>query len=795
MFNYQSLTKPTSSGIYLKVPARSRKQDFALYKITDEPQTNLDVVDKNFDFRYLTLQKNSLTLILIPFENEIRSDQFENLEFEFLNDNFSKYMYGHSYRDRSSNIVPFELHHPKSDYVNAMKFVQDQQMYFDTEKIKEALAEYVKTEEFKDISIDPLKTRTFLHSLANDVYNSIYTQTDLDLILGILRPHIKKIGKEYKTAYSEIDQSSELRARTKPFGQYLKLYRTNHGQAKNIAQQMLSMMASDFEPNPKLDLSIAADLISQIYPPALIEGGGHDRDNVVIFNPLEGIWIHNEDLFYSLLTAIRPYSKQNELTTMIATFAAQARNKDSFIKPYNQSRYLPFKNIVLDVKTKLTYPLDHDLVKKLHFIERTQINLKYDPEVIAAPEFPGKLNNRNKNGNFTWDPWTFFMAYADNDPKKLNFFMFCLSLGLFSGHNFGVHVNIKGESRWGKTIISEVFKGLFPGKVFTKAFSTLNEQFGFTSYDPATSVIWIDECNSDAAPLNNEYGIQVYDSLANNQAHLQVKSKGDLQLNNPPQMFIDGTSFVKAKDMDTGPAGRTLVYKLPMEDDSKNSITELIHQAYAKDIIELLQDEAVLQFLVNMMIEAYRTCLKLTSDNYDRLWSLKLNLGGHSSDTTLLPEFARDWRQEMAKTQGGDIQEWFEYDFMPYFSTDPNTPTKMHNALAYLFYANDYKTKYSRQDPHNQFMLAERNFSNQFKNLLKENGWERSEVREANGRKTRQSNKYLSKLNFAEQAYKDDGHQIPIEFTKENIDSDRPLSSYPLGMKVTGWYKIIKIKQ
>lgn len=790
MFDYQSLLN-VQNGVYQKVPARSRKQDFVMYKITNDPVENLNEVAKTFNYQYLAVQKSGVTALLIPFETAIKSDQLEDIDFDFLNQDFERYAYGHSYRDRSATPTPFTLYNGTATQVNALKFTEDQNLYFDQDKIKEALEAYVQTSDFKTIIADQLELRNFLHTIANDVYKQIYDQGMLDMILSVLKPFIPNLSREYKTAYQEVSISSELRAKTKPFGQYLKLYQTNRGQSKNISQQMLSMMASDFEPNPKLDLSLAADLIAQVYPPALLESNGRDRDNVVIFNPLSGAWVHDADIFLSLLVALRPYSDDRAATTMVATFAAQARNKNNFIKAYEQSRYLIFKNTVLDVKTMLTHNLDEDEVKELHFTERHLIGINYDPEVIDAPEFPG----RRRSDGGTWDPYTFLMAYANNDIEKFKYLMFGLSLGLFAGHNFGVHFDIKGESRWGKTTLSEIYKALFQGQVFEILFSKLNEQFGFTSFKDNTSIVWIRECNTEAAPLNNDYGVPVYDSFADNQTSIQVKSKGDLQIQNPPQVYIDGTSYVKAKDMDTGPAGRTFVYKLPMDDDADVDMTALVNQAYANDIVGLLHDESVLQFLVNLMINAYRETLSLDDDNRDRLWSLKLNFGGKSSDTQLLPSFAQSWRKEMTQTQGGDIQEWFEYDFSPYFSTDPDNPTIMHAQLAYLFYATDYQSKYSRQDPHNQFLLGSHSFEHQFNNLLKEAGWEKSDIYEPSGRKARKSIKYLSKTNFDEQAYKDDGHQIPMEFTTENINSDHPEPTYPLGRKTTGWYMIKQTEQ
>lgn len=778
----------TSAPIYIKVPAKSRLQEFVLYEITNNIQNELKNIEQ-LPYIYLTLNHNK-TLVLFPFSHEIKSSQLDNVDFDFINENYKLYSYGHSYRSRSSN-VKFEIHDTNRDLLDPTDFIIDDDPHFDISKIKQGLKNHINSTEFTDMLNDPLATRQFFQSLANDAYKQIYTQSDIDTIIDLLKNNIPNAKDEYQTAYQDVIASASLRSKAQPFGQYLKLYQTDKNKHKNnnIAQQMLSMLDKNFEPNPKLELALAADLIAQIYPPHLINQDGKDKDNVVIFNPIEGVWTHNNDIFYALLTAIRPYSKETECATMIATFAAQARNKDNFINPYNRSQHLLFKNCALDIKDMKVYSLDDNFVKDLNFTERCQLNLNYDPEVTEPPEFPGKRSHDNG----PWDPYNFFMAYADNDPEKLNFLMFGLSLGLFGGHNFGVHFSMKGESRWGKTTLNEIFKALYPNKVVDELYSKLNGQFGLTNFNAQTSVVWFRECNVEADPLNNAYGVPVYDGFADNNMSIQIKQTKDLQIQNPPQVFVDGTSYVKADDMDTGPAGRTFVFKFPMEGSSNHDINELIKQAYGSPIKDLLQNETVLQFLVNLMIQSYKTCLNFKAGEENRLWSLKLNLGGKSGDNKLLPSFAQEWRKEMTQAQG-DIQDWFEYEFLPYLSTDPKNPTKMHNALAYGFYVNSYKNKYSRQDPLNRSILTLNSFGNQLMKLLKQANFEQTAVIDQRGRKTRRSYKYLEKTNFDITRYTADDNLIPKEFTKENIDSDHKENSFPLATRTSGWYNLTKIK-
>ena len=788
MSEYKDLTNPQNDEIYLRVPARSRQQSFALFEITDNRQLELDAFKQEFEFQYLWFDSPNKTLIYIPFSQSIKSKQFDELDFDFKTDNFRLYIYGESIRSRVKNNY-FKIENATKEKVNPLNYSIDDNPHFDINKIKQGLTNHINTKEFKTMLKDKLETRKFLHSLANDSYNQIYTQNDIDVILDELSNHIKDVKKEYATAYNDINKNSALRSKTKPFGEYLKLYKTTDKSIKNIAQQMLSVMNPDFEPNPKLALPIACDLIAQTYPPALIKQNGKDRDNVVIFNPITGVWTHDEDIFYSLLTAIKPYSNDSDLKTMIATFGAKARNKNNFIKPYSASRHLLFTNCALDIKYMKMHELNENEVKDLHFTDRCKINLKYNPNVIESPVIP----NQRSFDNGDWDPYSFFSAYADNDRQKLNFLMFGLSLGLFGGHNFGVHFSMRGESRWGKSTLNEIFKALYPNRVVDMLYSKLNEQFGLTNYKPDTSIVWFRECNVEAPPLNNDYGVPVYDSFADNNMMIQIKRGLDLNVENPPQVFVDGTSYVKADDMDTGPAGRTFVFKFPMEGSSTYPVQQLTQQAYAKSIVAMLHDETVLQFLVNLMIASYTSCLKLDDENKDRLWNLKLNLGGKSPDNKLLPDFAREWRKEMTQTQG-DIQDWFEYEFSPYFSLDPEHPTEMHDALAYGFYVHSYQTKFARQDPKNRSLLTQNSFSSQFTKLLKQHNWEKINLVDNQGKPVRKSRKYLYKTNFDVDSYKNDDYQIPREFTDENLDAENQISPYPLGKRTTGWYTLQKVE-
>lgn len=793
--DFTTLTKPQS---YFRVPAKSRNQDFVAYRITDNINNEFEAFQSTFKYQYYALDERQLSgnypkdiIIVIPFRQELTSDQMDTFDLEEIDNNFKPMLYGEAFRYRGTNqSAAFTHYNAKQSIIDPHDCIIDDQPRLDINKILPAIKKYIKTTAFNSILHDDAEYRKFLCSLANDSYNQTYNDKDLKAILKVLQKADPKIKDHYKAAAHTIQTSSVMRSKIGHFGKYIPLYQTaSQSNITTLADQLRSMMTADFKPSEDMKLPQAGNLIASVYQPTLIRADGDDRDNIVIFNPLTGAWIHDENDFMALLNALRPYSKRIDLYTMMDNFASQARNQNNFIEPYSGSRYILFKNCMLDAKTMETYSLKDDLVKAQHFTERTRNHIPYNPDVTEPPIIDGE---RRADGG-AWDPKSFFMAYADNDEEKYQFFMALLAFGLFPGHNFGVHINIRGESRWGKSTLATIFQAMYPNQVMDLIFSKLNDQFGLTNYQTNTSIVWVRECNTESDPLNNDYGTPVYDSFGDSAgAHIQVKGHRDLVIKNPPQMFVDGTSFIKAKDMDTGPAGRTLPFKLPMEGDSQNSIKSLTDQAYAIHITSLLTNETILQWLINEMLKAYRTCFKLPGKLQNRLWDLTLTLNGTTGgDNKILPEFARKWRKEMLQTQG-DLAEWFTYEFIPYVSKDPANPTKMHNSLAYRLYTTSYQSRYAMQDKDSRFMLNQKAFDRQFDHLLEQNNWQKTDQTDHRGNKTRKSVKYLSKTNFDIDQFQADGNQIPYEFTKENIDkpNGKKLSSFPLAQRTSGWYQL-----
>lgn len=681
---------------------------------------------------------------------------------------------------------------------------QSASIRYSSNMLNNRLKAFVNERQTKIWMNNPEMRHQIFLSLAHDTSGDSFKYPD-----GFANSVIKALSnqneQEYANLYTEFQQcQAELKTHPaiavtlRRFGNYFGLYNAAHTKGTNLSQNLLEMISESFEPNSEIKIAEAAEVIANIYPPALLKGSGPDRERVVIFNPLTGVWEHDDNEFYALLTAVRPYSTQRDYQTMIYTFAAKARNAENVIEPYHYSQHILFKNGVLDVSTMEFHDLNETYVKNLNLTENLRLNINYNPTVVNAPVFENELKFHEEGGNANWDPYHFVSAYAGNDPAKLQYFMFGLSLGLFPGHNFGVHFDIQGDARWGKTTLANIFISLYDENVMFKPFESLNDQFAFTSYKPNTSIIWINECNTDIKPLNREYGIPLYDGLADKRVTFQRKGNDDFTLVNPPQVFIDGTGTIPATDINTGPGGRTLVFKLPSvnENTTKADIIKLQHQAYAKHIDEMLSNEQVLQWLVNMMVKAYRTTLKYPESDRDSLNDLKLNLGGTDNDTKLLPPFALQWRREMTNSQN-DLADWFSDRFEPYINAqavinDPNNinehqvrPTIMHDSLAYQLYKANYEAQHRDDDPQSRNIIPLTQFKREFRTICSNHGWQRINASHNKRDKRRQISKPTT-LNFDFQGYQEDNGQLPKQLTDQNN------LAFPFGRKERDWYYLTK---
>lgn len=660
---------------------------------------------------------------------------------------------------------------------------------YSTNKLEQRLSDFIKEARTKEILKDQTQLHTMLLALASDRWRENYPKNfyrevidDLSTLKVLSR---NQLMLKYLSCYAELKNNSQDRLSSKTFGEYLQIYKNEADPKINtLAKLMVSEFDSNFTPSSDLDLNVAIEKIAESFPPALLDQPGKDKDNVVIFDPLSGIWRHDEDEFYALLTAVRSSSKAIDLDTMLRTLGAQARNRNAFIKPYNRSGHYVFLNCVLERRTKKTYALNDNYVRDLHFTERSRLHINYDPTVTTPP----KIKNDLVFGG-DWDPESFISAYAGNDPEKTKFLYFLLSLGLFGGHNTRINVSFQGGSGWGKTTLLEIFRALYNNHVFNAPLPQINDQFGLTSYQPMNSVVWFNECNTGIDPLNDSYGINRYDGFSDNQLTMQIKHNPDYVLSNPPQTYVDGTAFLPVKELSTGPGRRTLVYKFPSSSDNltKDDIQKLRNQSYAAHINDNLHNPKVLQYLVNKMMNAYDTQMNV---NDNRLDDLEINIAGPKSDLQYFPKVEKQWRKEMISAQD-DLGTWFKDDFEPFLqnTNNPDSATLMHDNLAYLFYQKSYQVRNEATDRYMNHIIGLARFTRQFHVLLENNGWDTPIKRDNANNPQRRVISNLNRINFNFEKFKREGNSYPDSL---NLKKHKELP-YPFGKRVRNWYPIVHV--
>lgn len=660
------------------------------------------------------------------------------------------------------------------------------------QKLQERLDSFTKEPETTKIMQNEKQLRRMLTALAADYWNKSYPsnfpQQVLEHLATLKIVKRQQLDLMYQEELARLKENPDLRLGAPRFGEYLQIYKTQHKKhAQTLSAQFISNFGPNFKGNPETELNTAIEKISESYPPALLDQPGRDKDNVVIFNPLTGVWEHNADELYGLLTAIRPSSKASDLDTMMRTLGAQARNRNAFITPYSKTAHLLFKNGVLERSTGKMHALDEEYVRDLHFTERARLNIDYDPTVTEPPVFKNKLLRK---GGGDWNPEQFMRSYASDDDDKLMFLYFLLSLGLFGGHNSRVNVSFQGMSRWGKTTLLEIYNGLYNFNTQNMPLTMINGQFAFTSYRPDISIMWFNECNVGIEPLNDTYGTPRYDGLADTSVRFEVKNNSDFILRNPPQVYVDGTSFIPAKELTTGPAGRTLVFKFPSvsADMTKADIEHLRGLAYANSINDLLHKEKVLQYLVNRMLYAFNHQMDVPESRLD---NLEITLAGENSDLKYFPECEKQWRNEMISSQG-DVGQWFKDEFEEYLvpTSDLKQATLMNDDFAYLLYQKSYLVRNAATDKFGARIIGKERFSRQLHSMYETNNWAMKIKRDKDGNPRRRIVSSLAKTKFNVSQFVADENDLPAELDSTKNNGVLP---YPFGKRDRNWYNLIKI--
>lgn len=490
----------------------------------------------------------------------------------------------------------------------------------------------------------------------------------------------------YNTQLEKLTNDASKRAVVKPLSSYLPIVsqvQQRNPNIKNLSQLLQSLLPADFEGDPETPVKDTADLISQFFEFGLLPNAQDDVNALAIFNPLTGLWTHNVDDFIAMISLVKPALSNQQLNSILMYWAASARHKLQIIKPYTGSQYLVFTNGVLDILTMDLHPLSSDIVKEKQFIMRHQIQIDYD----AAAKL--KVFKEDGMNGSDWDIDKFINAYSNNNQTIRTYLLFGLSLGLFAGHNSGVHFDIQGESGSGKSTLATIFRALFgSSQVAEILFSDLNKDFPVTSYDLNTSIIWIKESNIGTKQLDDDYGTPFYDGLADGQARIPVKHAGDLIISEPPQVYVDGTQLIQSEEINSGPARRTLPFKLP------NPIAPLRDQFYSNNIFERLNDVEVLQYLVNEMIKAFK---EIVPEN--RQPNFKMNLGV-KSDEELLPHLVLDWRKDLLSTSD-TADDWFDDMIEPSLMLDDTRGYINYEMLMKL-----YQKWYEVKNGNNKYMRS-----------------------------------------------------------------------------------------
>lgn len=597
-----------------------------------------------------------------------------------------------------------------------------------TDQIKQAVDVYLDTDGVRDDLKEYDYFWRFAESLADAFMRGLIDQDFVDYTLEEVALGNAQWQQDNRKIFDDqmrkLENQPDKRQMVRPLSSYLPIaneVKANNPSVQNLSQLLASLLPANFEPSNKYTVQDTADTISQFFEFGLLPGTEDDSEALAIFDPLNGIWTHSNNDFIAMLNVIKPAITPNQVKTATLYWAAQANRSNSYITPYDGSRYLVFQNGALDITDMSVLPLGSNTVKEQQFTKRNQIMIPYnpDPKLIDYP------NDSLNGGN--WNIEQFIRAYAHNDDEIRTYFLFGMALGLFSGHNSGVHFDIQGESGSGKSTLAYVFRGLYgSGRVAEILFSDLNKEFPITSYNHDTSVIWIKESNTGVSPLDDDHGTPFYDGLADGYARIPVKHGGDLIVSSPPQVYIDGTQLIQSNDIRTGPARRTLAYKLP------NPIEPFRDQFYSNNIHERLMNEENLQYFVMEMIKAFRSIVPTA-----RIPNFKLNLGV-KYDLDMLPDIAKVWRQDFVSADS-NMRQWYD-DMVSENIMLNHANAWLTDHFFYELYLNWY-TMRNPQDTNARFARRITNFKDILHQIFEEEGLRLVTYKDTEGRnRTRISN-------------------------------------------------------
>ena len=383
--------------------------------------------------------------------------------------------------------------------------------------------------------------------------------------------------------------------------------------------------------DPKKPIYEVAEILLEIFKQSfgIMRGPGFGRDELVFFDPTRGIWTTDKNVLRALAEIVRPGLSHIGFGKIEDYIATSCLVENHIVQEYTGSRYIAFKNGVLDVFTLELLPPSSPKVRDLCLTSRNELSVSWNPDAEAVT-FSGK---GYQGGD--WNIKDYFMAYAEEDEERYRFLMFLLSFGLFGSHTPGVHTSFIGSSKIGKMAISQWLKVLYQPDQFT--FLNVHEMekpFPLSDHGYHKTILWIygvdEETNQPSSGA-----ITLYNKLADASISLSVRHRGDF-VYEPGPTYLEGTVPMKVDDIQTGCKRRTLVYHFADNLDSP----EAKRLYYTDDLKRMQSDSRNLEWFVKECINAYRHYIPES-----QIDNLKLCLT-NSKDLEFLPDFAKQWREK-----------------------------------------------------------------------------------------------------------------------------------------------------
>lgn len=139
---------------------------------------------------------------------------------------------------------------------------------------------------------------------------------------------------------------------------------------------------------------------------------------------------------------------------------------------YQGTQYLWFQDLILDVVDNSLFEATPDLVKRIGFAKKQQIQAEYngqqenihplfDLPYLASDSFKKHM----PDVKFMWTPERFLLAYASDSQGNSQQLLFYLALGLFNQHNFQGNLVLTSKNRPAKYFLQSVFKQIY-GRYF-----------------------------------------------------------------------------------------------------------------------------------------------------------------------------------------------------------------------------------------------------------------------------------------------------------------------------------------